>query len=1309
VAAAAGVAAPQPAPATPVSVPAPPAPTGLDRAGAATLRLPEFRIEPGEKGSSYDIDHIAEKAPAAGAAAAAEAYEIAKESTRVGRFEIRALLGRGSFGKVYRAFDPLLGREVALKVFTGARDDSSALLQRRREARNVARLRHPNIVAVFEDGVDGHDYFIASELVKGPPMSTLMAEGIAPRRATVWVRELARALAYAHLEGLVHRDVKPSNILIDDRDRPQLVDFGLAYHVGEGTTASKTPVGTPAYMAPEQARGDPKAIGPKSDQYSLGVVFYELLTRRRPFEGEPQAILHQLQWGELTPPREVDPKINHDLEAICLKAMARKPADRYPDLANLAKDLGQWLAGEPVSARPLSRARSVAQFALRHARWIAAVSSVCAIAGIVAATVLYIALNNQKARTREESARLDAFVESARQRELENLFRANSNDKQLRDTLTEARRPLARLYHRNASLLAGRDDVLSTAHYLAAAIEHGRQVGDLAVYGPAREDLALLTARLLPGRPAVPVTKVTPATMIIDVPSRGVRLGLGEAESARLWARPLRPWPDDSRSDHRPHFVTALAIKAGGTAAVVVGEHSLPGIWTAAGRTFFEWYGHENTHPIAAAFAPDGKAVMLADGNRNLSLIQLDAGTRRENKVVLADRITTLAYAPDGSWVAASGPRKAIWRIEPGTMHHAVFFEHPVVPESLEFENEGKVLTTVGEDGVVRRWDATTGQAVGEPVVLAERVVGLATAPDGRVLRVLQSWTEGRQTARNSSSHLAQIFGPDGHPSGPPFELASEEDPTRTTTARRRLNEFGNALVCVALSNDGKTLLAVRRPERELGGLQAAGGGPFRLYDAITCREHGAEFSLRPGWSDLCLRPDGRLLLVEYTKQIDRNKYVANCRLFDTHTGRQVGQELIGTFLGFSADSRWLATTSATWELPTFPPMDRLLPHPEPVRFAAFEPDGRTLLTVSGTSTLRRWNRMTGEQLAQPVGPASQEVVLALSPDGRLLLTAQDKVARILEISSGKEIGAPMAHDSAVTRGAFATDGSAVVTNDGQTCRVWKVDTGQALGRPQTHAGRVEAVALGPRGALLYTAESVRESRGDQPSNYIWDTASGQPKCQMGPVADAIGAFSADGTRLFMGSPDHQGKGDLGVWDTSNGEPIATIGASHSDMGGVTVAAFSPDGRLLVVGFDRGQIMVYEAATGQVICPLDGRHGALRDTDEHPDEQVASHPANRAREGDPSPVTLAIDPEGRSVLIGLKNGIARMATLPAHLPQEGVRDWLATRTGANLNSQATVGFLYQEAWYERWKASAPTPAEPKESDAPAAPAPLDPG
>jgi hypothetical protein len=233
--------------------------------------------------------------------------------------------------------------------------------------------------------------------------------------------------------------------------------------------------------------------------------------------------------------------------------MARKPADRYRDLAKLAGDLGHWLAGEPVSVRRWSLPHLVVRSAWKQSPLIALIA--VALSAIAVGVGLFAAVAR---KYQEDMVRVNELVKSGSQHEQE-----------LRNALTGTRRPLARLYHRSAYLLAGSDNGLTTAHYLAAAIEHGRPVGDIAVYVPAREDLALLAGRLLPGRPAEPVLKGIPAPVMIDSPARGIRLGLGEANPTQLWARPLRPWPDGSRS----RFATALAIKAGATAAVVAGGH----------------------------------------------------------------------------------------------------------------------------------------------------------------------------------------------------------------------------------------------------------------------------------------------------------------------------------------------------------------------------------------------------------------------------------------------------------------------------------------------------------------------------------------------------------------------------------------------------------------------------------------------------------------------------------------------------------------------------------------------------------------
>ncbi|MCC7419390.1 MAG: protein kinase [Planctomycetaceae bacterium] len=287
----------------------------------------------------------------------------------MGRFRILAALGQGGFGTVYRAHDPVLDREVALKVPRLGTSGAERLIL---EARAAAPLRHPNLVAVYEAGADGDDLFIATEFVEGETLAEYcQAKPVELRAAATWVRDLAEGLAYAHREGVVHRDVKPSNVMIGASGRAQLMDFGLAQAIGLSGPMPDTEVspasgrgtsiaGTPAYMSPEQARGESSRVGPASDQYSLGAVLYELMTGKPPFDSNAETVARVASGEAPTPPRRIRPGLPRDLEAICLKAMAQDPADRYVGCEALAEDLRRWLNDELVSARrysPLELAR----------------------------------------------------------------------------------------------------------------------------------------------------------------------------------------------------------------------------------------------------------------------------------------------------------------------------------------------------------------------------------------------------------------------------------------------------------------------------------------------------------------------------------------------------------------------------------------------------------------------------------------------------------------------------------------------------------------------------------------------------------------------------------------------------------------------------------------------------------------------------------------------------------------------------------------------------------------------------------------
>jgi predicted Zn finger-like uncharacterized protein len=255
-------------------------------------------------------------------------------SGTLGRYQIRARLGSGAFGTVYRAYDPHLRRDVALKVPHPDTMDRAEIIDRfLNEARAAARLRHSSIVPIYDAGNEGSVHFIASAFIEGKTLEqSLKSEVIDVKRVIPIVLDLAEALAHAHEAGIVHRDVKPSNVMVDSQGRVFLTDFGLA-HLAESAarlTQDGTVIGTPAYMAPEQTSGRVERVLPASDQYSLGVILYELLCGRRPFSGPPSLVIFHNVHSPPPRPCKIRPELEPELEAICLRTLSKDPASRYP-------------------------------------------------------------------------------------------------------------------------------------------------------------------------------------------------------------------------------------------------------------------------------------------------------------------------------------------------------------------------------------------------------------------------------------------------------------------------------------------------------------------------------------------------------------------------------------------------------------------------------------------------------------------------------------------------------------------------------------------------------------------------------------------------------------------------------------------------------------------------------------------------------------------------------------------------------------------------------------------------------------------
>jgi tetratricopeptide (TPR) repeat protein len=329
-------------------------------------------------------------------------------------YEILGELGRGGMGVVYRARQLGLNRVVALKmVLSGAHASPHQIDRFRTEAEAVARLRHPHIVQIYEVGErDGLPFFSLEYLDGGSLADRIRREPQPPDRAARTAAQLALGVQYAHEHGIVHRDLKPANILFDADGVPKITDFGLAKKLEDGAssqTQSGTIMGSPSYMAPEQARGDVHEVGPGADVYSLGAILYELLTGRPPFLGSTLLeTLEQVRSQEPVPPRELVPKVPRDLETIALKCLQKEPAKRYPSAGDLAEDLDRFRAGKPILARPVGAVERFARWCRRNPR--TAGLTVAVVVSLVAGTVVSsaFAVGLHRERNQKEAERVRA-------------------------------------------------------------------------------------------------------------------------------------------------------------------------------------------------------------------------------------------------------------------------------------------------------------------------------------------------------------------------------------------------------------------------------------------------------------------------------------------------------------------------------------------------------------------------------------------------------------------------------------------------------------------------------------------------------------------------------------------------------------------------------------------------------------------------------------------------------------------------------------------------------------------------------------
>jgi WD40 repeat protein/serine/threonine protein kinase len=1070
---------------------------------------------------------------------------------KFGDYELLEEIASGGMGIVYRARQASPNRIVALKmILTGQFARETEIKRFRAEAEAAAQLDHPNIVPIYEVGEKDGQHFFSMRFMEGGTLTARMSDPKARLSNESAVRllvKVCRAVHFAHQRSILHRDLKPGNILLSAEGEPCVSDFGLAKFLegARDTTITGSVLGSPSYMAPEQASGNPGQISTAADVYSLGAILYEMLTGQPPFRADtPLATLREVVEQEPKRPSTINLRADRDLETICLKCLEKEPSRRYGSAEAMAEDLERWLRHEPIQARAIGTFGRLAKWTRRNpgTALLLLIASMAVLAFLIGQTITSMRLTSANRDVRASNQRLSLSLYESRWRQAELAGRSEAIawfSRFLRDNPGDsvaAARLLSLLSSHNFPIL------------LKPPLVHEATVNMLD-FGRTGEHLATIASgkiarvwNVQSGQLEMELTcpeRLTHCVLGGDGDQR--LLTLSAEPKARLWDLKTRKVIKEvSLVPLGQTLARAVLPSRDRTLMAINVESNLVGVLDLKSG---DWRGPPLRPPTeiqAFTLTEDGRLLAIASGSE-VRLWDAVSNLPLFDPVALVSPPAGLCFSADGHWLACLSGMK-IWVMN--TLTGLRDRQFPASADQLVFVgNQESLITIVWNDARLKVFNFRTGQDCGSPFGQAQfdwmkhdsLAALLFLQPSSDRMSLLDPMTGSPKL--EPFFHNGWVLSARFHPAGKIVATASQDRTARIwSVAMERAEpltlDVGGPAVEAAWSPSGACILTTSVPES---------GAELRLWDARSgtalIPRRTAEGTLFFGkWA-----PDGTRFA---TASQD-----STARIWDGQTGEPLSPPLVHggpvDYCCFSPDGRVLATaadgTVRLWEGHTGRAIGAPLLHSaEPLK-VSFSADDRHLATSCLDGTIRVFSVPDGALLLGPLRHEGTCWIASFSPDDRLLVSASsDGTVRLWDAATGQSALPPLRHEGPVLWATFSPDGRAIATStDSGIARVWDTATGEPVSQPMRHPGRVWYVQWSPDGHFLATTCTDGAAR-------IWNSRTGQlvaePFWHQKEVRRA--EFSPDGRRLLTASYD----GTVKIWDLVFLRPPVPVPEWFPDM-----------------------------------------------------------------------------------------------------------------------------------------------------------------